>query len=170
MALSIFVDRPHLREEMRDDALAAGFRVVQAVEVASLLEGAPRPLGEVVLIDCPAVDGGVLAALARLDLRAAHSGAQLVVSTSVAALDDVFACMDQSDPQILVDPSRAERVIALGRVPRLRLRELAQPRPRGCGGASGRGPRGPLTRAKRSSVRARQTPSQNPGWQPGNHF
>jgi hypothetical protein len=83
-----------------------------------------------VLLDCPTVDGTTLAALARLDLRAAHSGAQLVVSTSVAALDDVFACMDQSAPQLLVDPSRAERVIALGRVlariPQLRLRELAE--------------------------------------------
>src|SRR5690606_10136002 len=43
--------------------------------------------------------------------------------------DDVFGCMDQSAPQLLIDPSRAERVIALGRVlarvPRLRLRDLA---------------------------------------------
>jgi hypothetical protein len=42
----------------------------------------------------------------------------------------VFACCDRSDPQILVDPTRAERVIALGRVlarvPNLRLRELAE--------------------------------------------
>lgn len=129
LALSVFADRPHLREEMRDDALAAGFRITQAAELASLLEGEARPLGEVLLLDCPAVDGAALAALARLNLRAAHTGAQLVVSTSLAALDDVFACMDQSKPQLLVDPSRAERVIALGRVlarvPQLRLRELA---------------------------------------------
>jgi hypothetical protein len=130
LALSVFADRPHLREEMRGDALAAGFRVTHAAEIASLLEGEARPLGDVVLLDCPAVDGGVLAALARLDLRAAHAGVQLVVSTSVAALDDVFACMDQSSPQILVDPSRAERVLALGRVlarvPQRRLRDLAE--------------------------------------------
>jgi hypothetical protein len=130
LALSIFADRPHLREEMRGDALAAGFRVTQAAEIASLLEGEARPLGEVVLLDCPAVDGSVLAALARLDLSAAHASVQLVVSTSVAALDDVFACMDQSSPQILVEPTRAERVIALGRVlarvSQLRLRELGE--------------------------------------------
>jgi DNA-binding MarR family transcriptional regulator len=129
-ALSIFADRPHLRDQLSDDALAAGFRVTQRADVVSLLEGEAQPLGDVVLVDCPVVDGGTLAALARLDLRAAHMGAQLVVSTSVAALDDVFACMDQSSPQLLVDPSRAERVIALGRVlarvPRLRLRELAE--------------------------------------------
>ena len=130
IGLSIFADRPHLRDEMRDDARAAGFRVIQTEQVASLLEAEARPLGDVVLLDCPFVDGGVLAALARIDMRAANTGAQLVISTSVAALDDVFACVDQSNPQLLVDPSRAERVIALGRVlarvPRLRLRELAE--------------------------------------------
>ena len=48
----------------------------------------------------------------------------------VAALDDVFACLDQSNPQILVDPSRAERAIALGRAlvltPGRGLRELSE--------------------------------------------
>jgi hypothetical protein len=44
------------------------------------------------------------------------SAAQLVVSTSIGALDDVFGCLDQSEAQILVNPSRAERVIALGRM------------------------------------------------------
>ena len=130
LALSIFADRGHVREQLRDDAEAAGFRIAEAGEVAALLEGDARPLGDVVLLDCPAVDGAQLAALARLDLRAANCGAHLIVSTTVAALDDVFACLDQSSPQILVDPSRAERVIALGRVlakiPNLRLRELSE--------------------------------------------
>lgn len=130
LALSIFADRAHLRGMMRDDAEAAGFRIAEASLLAELLDGAARPLGEVVLIDCPELDGRALAALVRLDMRAAHCGAQLIVSTSLAALDDVFACMDQSAPQILVDPSRAERVIALGRalgsVPSLRLRELSE--------------------------------------------
>lgn len=130
VALSIFADRTHLRDQMRDDALAAGFRIAEASGVASLLEGEARPLGEVVLLDCPVISGAGLAALSRLDLRAANSGAQLIVSTSIAALDDVFACLDQSNPQILVDPTRAERVVALGqvlaRIPQLRLRELGE--------------------------------------------
>jgi hypothetical protein len=70
-----------------------------------VLESAAKPLGDVVLIDCPVVDGATMAALARLDMRAAHVGAQLIVSTSVEALDDVFAALDQSDPQILVGPA-----------------------------------------------------------------
>jgi hypothetical protein len=130
LAVSIFADREHVREEIRSDVAAAGLEVRECGSVAALLEGEPRPLGEVVLLDCPQVSGADLAALSRLDIRAARSGAHLVISTTVAALDDVFACCDQSAPQILVDPSRAERVIALGRVlarvPNLRLRELAE--------------------------------------------
>ena len=130
LALSIFADRPHVRDQMRDDAAAAGFRIAEVSGVVSLLEGDARPLGEVVLLDCPVVSGTTLAALARLDVRAAHAGTQLVVSTSVEALDDVFACLDQSSPQLLVAPSRAERVVALGRVlaqiPSLRVRELGE--------------------------------------------
>ena len=130
LTLSIFADRPHVRDEMRDDAQDAGLRVVESADIASLLDGDAHPLGEVVEIDCPDVDAAVLAALSRLDLRSAHCGAQLVVSTTIAALDDVFACLDRSRPQILVDPTRADRVIALGQVlarfPGRRLRELSE--------------------------------------------
>jgi hypothetical protein len=129
VALSIFADRADLRDQLREDAEAAGFRVAEAAGIAALLDGEALALGAVVLLDCPTIDPAGLAALARLDLRAAHSGAQLIVSTSIAALEDVFGCLDQSSPQILVDPSRAERVIALGRVlarcPGMRLREAS---------------------------------------------
>ena len=130
LALSVFADRSHLREQLRDDAEAAGFRITTAGRLAALLDDQARSLGDVVLLDCPVVDPARLAALARLDLRAAQGGTHLVVSTSIEALDDVFACLDQSNPQILVDPSRAERVIALGevltRISSLRLRELSE--------------------------------------------
>jgi len=128
LAVSIYADRGHLRDTMRDDVENAGFRVVEAAGLAGLLEGDAKPLGELVQIDCPQADAATLAALARLDMRAAHCGAQLIVSTSVEALDAVFACLDQSRPQILVDPGRADRVIALGHVlarfPGRRVREL----------------------------------------------
>lgn len=128
--VSIFADRMHVRDTMREDAEAAGFRLGVIGDVADLLAGEARALGEVILLDCPVIEGAALAALVRLDLRAAHAGAQLVVSTSVAALDDVFGCLDQSDTQILVDPSRSERVIALGRIlakmPAMRVRDLSQ--------------------------------------------
>ncbi|MDE8650902.1 MarR family transcriptional regulator [Novosphingobium album (ex Liu et al. 2023)] len=130
LALSIYADRPHLRATIRDDAQAAGLRVAVTTDLAALIEGEARPLGDVVLVDCPVADAMAIAALARLDMRAANAGAQLVVSTTVDGLDAVFAVMDQSNPLILVDPDRAERVIALGEVlarfPARRLRELSE--------------------------------------------
>jgi hypothetical protein len=62
-------------------------------------------------------------------MQARGGRTRLIVSTSVDALDDVFACMDQSAPVLLVDPDRAERVIELGQVmaglPAGRVRELS---------------------------------------------
>ena len=115
LALSVFADRAHLRSEIGDDAQLAGLRLAQTGEISALLSGDARPLGDVVMVDCPGNEAAALAALARLDIRAAQAGALLVVSTSLGALDDVFGCLDQSGAQILVEPSRAERVLALGR-------------------------------------------------------
>lgn len=130
LSLSIFADRGHVRDTMRDDAQAAGFHVREAGGLAGLLDEPARRLGDVVMLDCPVPDAAMLAALVRLDMRAAQCGARLIISTTIAGLDDVFGCMDQSDPQLLVDPTRAERVIALGRVlgasAPLRLRELTE--------------------------------------------
>ena len=76
------------------------------------------------------MDAQTLAFLSRLDVRAAKSGAQMVVSTIMETLDAVFGCFALSGAQILVDSGRAERVIAIGRVlaqvPNLRLRELSE--------------------------------------------
>ncbi|KQM19637.1 MarR family transcriptional regulator [Novosphingobium sp. Leaf2] len=128
-SLSIYADRPHLRATLREDAAAAGLRVHSAQRLDEL-EDDHRGLSDVVLVDCPQVDGAALAALAALDMRAQQAGARLIVSTTVDALDDVFACMDQSFPVLLVNPDRAERVIALGQVlarfPSARLRELSE--------------------------------------------
>lgn len=130
LSLSIFADRAHVREQLREDAQAAGFRIAQATSLAAFCDRDVRPLGEVVLLDCPTADGVILAALARIDMCAAKASTVLIVSTSIHSLDDVFGCLDQSSPQILVDPSRAERLIALGRVlaqlPGPRARELSE--------------------------------------------
>jgi hypothetical protein len=130
LTISVFADCTHIRGEIAEDVAAAGLNLRQAGPISSLIEGDVRPLGDVILLDCPKPDGAALAALSRLDIRAAQSGAHLIVSTSVDALDVVFACFDQSRPQFLVDPGRSERVIALGRVlarvPNLRLRELSE--------------------------------------------
>lgn len=115
-SVSIFADRDDVREQMREDALEGGLRLRECGTLASLVEGNPRPLGDAVLIDCPVPDGGMLAALCRIDSRIARSGALLVVSTTFGGLEDVFACLSQSQPEILVNPRRAERIVALGQI------------------------------------------------------
>lgn len=117
LAVSIFADRAYLRMEMAEDAAAAGLRVARTGEIGTLLASAgEHPLGDLVLIDCPVLEAAEMAALSLLDARVAKSGAQMVVSTSMGSLDDVFGCLDQSAAQILVSPGRAERVIALGQI------------------------------------------------------
>lgn len=75
ISLSIFADEMLVRENMRDDAITAGFRIAELAEVSVLLDIATDPLGEVVLIDCPEVDEPILDALARLDERVNTRGA-----------------------------------------------------------------------------------------------
>lgn len=124
--VAIFADRQAIRNQIAEDLAGAGFRTIDGGTVAELVDGPITLLGDVVMLDCPVTGGTTLAALARLDMRVARSGAKLIVSTSLDALDDVFAVLDQSDPQILVQPSRAERVVAVGRV----LADIADPRVR----------------------------------------
>ncbi len=126
--VAIFADRAGVRREIAEDLSGAGFRTLDGGEVATLLDGPITLMGDVVMVDCPVLDAASIAALARLDMRVAQSGAQLIVSTSMDSLDDVFAALDQSCPQILVEPSRAERIVAVGhvlaRLPNARVREM----------------------------------------------
>ncbi|MFP5396088.1 MAG: winged helix DNA-binding protein [Alphaproteobacteria bacterium] len=128
--VSIFADRPHVRAVMRDDAEALGFQVSRVESLERLRHDRELSLGQIVLCDCSENDPAQLASLAELDMTAARQACQLIVSTSVVALDAVFACLDQSEVQILVDPSPAERSLALGRTmlrhPQLRVRELSE--------------------------------------------
>lgn len=130
LAVTILADRPHMRAEMRDDAEGAGFRIAHCCSLDEFAEAGIASLGDLVMVDCAEASGAAIALLSRLDMRVGKAGAELVVSTGMAALDAVFGCFALSAPQILVDPCRSERVIAIGRVlarvPNLRLRELAE--------------------------------------------
>ncbi len=131
ISVSIFADRPNVRANWHEDCAGAGLHVLDTRALADIGGvGAACALGDVVLLDCPDARAATLAALARIDVRAARSGARMVVATTRAALDAVFGCLDQSRPEILVDASRGERAVALGRVmagkPNARLRDLSE--------------------------------------------
>jgi len=130
LSVTVLADRDHIRAEMREDALAAGFRVRECCSLEEYAQGPLAVLGDLVMVDCAVASADALALLSRLDMRGGKAGAQLVVSTTMAALDSVFGCFSLLAPQILVDPGRAERIIAIGRVlarvPNLRLREMGE--------------------------------------------
>ena len=130
LSVTVLADRDHVRAEMREDAASAGFRILDSCSLEEYAQGPLAALGDLVLVDCSEATADALALLSRLDMRGGKAGAQLVVSTTMDALDSVFGCFSMSAAQILVDPGRGERVIAIGRVlarvPNLRLREIGE--------------------------------------------
>lgn len=130
LGATIVTDRALVADILRDDAEAAGMRILHCCSFEEFSAAGISSLGDVVLVDCAVPDASVFAQMARIDLRAGKSGALCIVSTVIGALDAVFGCFSLSRAQILVDPCRSERVIAIGRalaeVPNLRLRELGE--------------------------------------------
>lgn len=128
--VAIYADRASMRCEIEEDLSGAGFRTVEGGALADLVGDPINLLGDVVMVDCPTVEGATLAALVRLDMRVARAGAHLIVTTSLEALDTVFCALDQSQPQILVSASRGERLVAVGRtlsqIGNSRVREMTE--------------------------------------------
>nr|WP_298897091.1 winged helix DNA-binding protein [uncultured Altererythrobacter sp.] len=114
-SVSIYADRSGLRKQIEEDLTEARFRVLHAGDIATLMDSGTSLIGDVVILDLPVTNAERLAALNRIDRREAETGAELIVSTSMHSLDEVFASVDQSAAQILVDPTRADRVVAVGR-------------------------------------------------------
>lgn len=148
VAISLFADRPHVREAMRADAQLAGFRIAQAAPIA-VLKGAPTQdyltqgsarwgeseeghlgLGDIAVVDVPTTDAATMAALDRLADRIARSGARLIVSTTIGALEPAIVATSAADPVLLVEPGRAERLVAFGEtlatMVRGRVREMSE--------------------------------------------
>ncbi len=113
LTVSIFADRTTVRNQMRDDAKMAGFAILEKVKLNGLVIDEMKPLGDVVLLDNPEFDEADLAVLSLLDARASKSGAHIIVSTALESLELIVYCLDQSMHQVLVDPSRSDRAIAL---------------------------------------------------------
>ena len=114
--------------ELAKDSRRSGLDVRSAKPLASVLAGDAGALGDILYVEAMAPGGAEMAALIRLDERAARAGAEVVVRTSAEALEDVFGCMDRARVQFLVDAGPAERGVALGmalaRVPGDRVREM----------------------------------------------
>lgn len=125
--VTVFGERRSWRKGTIDDLGAAGCRASDGGDLAALVDGPVMSLGDVVLVECLSLPDEYVGALVRLNERIAASGASLVVATSLATLDAVFSVFDTACPQILVDPSRPELMIAIGRaIPGLSQRRLQE--------------------------------------------
>lgn len=128
-SVSIFADGTALRSRLTDQVLECALVLRQAEPLDRLLGNEALVIGDVIVLDIPDAPAAILAALARLDMRSARCGSQVIVSTRPEMLDAVFGCLDQSDVQILVAPTDAERALALGtalsRVPGGSMHELS---------------------------------------------
>ncbi|WP_379547725.1 winged helix DNA-binding protein [Qipengyuania sp. DSG2-2] len=130
---AILADADAAREEWCADAEAAGLTVIRQCGLSDFsgqsLHQHIGALGDILLVDCRDAGAAALAGLARIDDAASRSGVGLVVSVSPEALEAVFACVSNCDADFLVDPTPAERIVALGQViahaPRARVRELS---------------------------------------------
>ncbi|MGB7408169.1 MAG: winged helix DNA-binding protein [Pontixanthobacter sp.] len=129
LTISVFADRSDIREAIVDDVLAVGQVVGESGDLALLSDRSASNHGEIVIVDCPQVEAITSAALNRLDLNAERTGMHLIVSTSVDAVDGVFGSLECANTTLLIDPTRGERVIALGSllttIPDMRLREMS---------------------------------------------
>ena len=127
-SLSLFGSDAARLTRIADDARLAGLGVQALRKLSDVTEGTAGLLGDIVAIDVPFVSAAEMAALVRLDERAVRSGAQLIVLTSEAALEDVFGCLERSHPQIVIGGRQSEGLIALGaalaRLQGRRVREM----------------------------------------------
>ena len=127
-SLSLFGSDTARLGRIADDARLAGLTVQAMRALSCLNEDAGGLLGDIVAVDAPLLSAAEMAALVRLDERVARAGAQLIVLTSEAALEDVFGCLERSHPQIVIGGRQSEGLIALGaalaRLPGRRVREM----------------------------------------------
>lgn len=124
----IISDRAGFRADTACDAEEAGFAVQGLRELHGLVAGNVLPAADIVLVDCTAVTLATAAWLAQLDAQIARQGGQLILNCSSTTLEQAFFHCDQSQPQLLMEASRADVMLAFGQaafaVPSYRVKEV----------------------------------------------
>jgi DNA-binding MarR family transcriptional regulator len=115
LRVHVYCEEALRRAEMAEDLRSAGYQIGIEADVDNLFDQRAEELSDLIVLDCTGVNTAQLAGLARLDMLLVGSSVELLVSTSLENLDEVFACFHQTNPQILVEPSRAERMVATAR-------------------------------------------------------
>lgn len=109
---AVLASRGWLRAEIVQDARAAGLQIIHE----TALDGSRVPVCDLTIVDCPTPDAAQIDLLDALADRTARSGRSLLVSCTMGSLEDVYASLPHGDVPVLVDPTRGERVIAIGTI------------------------------------------------------
>lgn len=115
-SVAICTDHANLRILLSEDLEAAGFQIGNSCEFADLSAAGLQIRDDVILIDCAEDDPAKLALLEQIGEQARRAGTQLVVATSLQALDAVYAALSGEEATLLVDPTRADWMLAVGQV------------------------------------------------------
>ncbi|WP_133365598.1 winged helix DNA-binding protein [Qipengyuania sediminis] len=99
--------------ELAEEAGRAGLPVRHMRPLHDGLEDDDAFVGDICVVDCRALGAAGLAALVRLDERAARQGAEVVALTNLTLLEEAFGCLETARTQFLVDPRPSERLLAL---------------------------------------------------------
>ncbi|MEP3759150.1 MAG: hypothetical protein ABJM62_06165, partial [Marinomonas sp.] len=114
--VDIVHDNAAERGRLGDALRRADYRIGESLQLEELLSADRfEASGDVLLLDCEHIGGASLARLAQIDMQLARLPVQVLVTCSLDQLDAAFASLDQTDPQILVDPTRAEILVAVAR-------------------------------------------------------
>ncbi len=115
ISMAIYSDQAHLRLSLAEDLEAAGFQVSESCPFSQLNAAALQMGQDIILIDCAGV-AAEQAVLEQIGEQAQRAGAQLVVATSLQALDAIYAALSRWEVTLLVDPTRADWVLSIGQV------------------------------------------------------
>ena len=118
-SISLFIDDERETRWVEEDCGIAGLTVMARRTLDDLqgaVIGASRGFADLVYLDVRKVDARMLGLLCRLDGDLARIGTKVVVGTVMECLDDVFGCFEQSGAQILIQPSRVDRVLSFSKL------------------------------------------------------
>ncbi|WP_298193464.1 winged helix DNA-binding protein [Novosphingobium sp.] len=119
-SVAVLSDRSYIRSQIAEDVSAAGVFRIETRNISVADPDKPSnplhglPFADIVIVDCAAASEMHLDLIEAIDRTAISHGSQLIVSTSTDCLDAVFACVTRCDTQILVSPTRADHLVALG--------------------------------------------------------
>ena len=128
--LALISQSPALLHELAGDVETAGYDVAAKRGHDELATVSQRVTFDALYLDCQHLDFANLDDLAACIAAAKSKGAGVIVSVTSANLDDVFAACGSEQVDILVSPSRAERLLAVARavagVTGQRVQELSE--------------------------------------------